>query len=136
MSYVHTFSCRLSDDDRRRLAEQAGRLELKSSEYLRYLIRIPLADKDSASSARCVVIDADAMVAMARELTKWGYHYNQAVHSMNTISLFIKRGRLEADYFSRTIGEINESLREVESGRLELASRLAEMERSVLVGDE
>lgn len=136
MSYIHTFSCRLSDDDRRRLAEQAGRLELKPSEYLRYLIRIPLADKGPSSSARCVVIDADAMANMARELTKWGHHYNQAVHSMNTISLFIQRGRLEADYFARTIDEINESLREVESGRLELASRLAEVERSVLVGDE
>ena len=76
------------------------------------------------------------MANMARELTKWGHHYNQAVHSMNTISLFIQRGRLEADYFARTIDEINESLREVESGRLELASRLAEVERSVLVGDE
>lgn len=136
MSYVHTFSCRLSDDDRRRLAEQSGRLELKPSEYLRYLIRIPLAGKDSDSSTRCVVIDADAMVAMARELTKWGYHYNQAVHSMNTISLFIKRGRLEVDYFTQTIEEINASLHEVERGRRELASRLAEVEQSVLVGDE
>lgn len=136
MSYVHTFSCRLSDDDRRRLAEQAGRLELRPSEYLRYLIRIPLADKDSDSPARCVVIDADAMASMARELTKWGHHYNQAVHSMNTISLFIKRGRLEADYFAQTIDEINASLREVERGRRELSSHLAEVERSVLVGDE
>lgn len=136
MSYIHTFSCRLSDDDRQKLAEQADRLELKPSEYLRYLIRIPLADKSSSSSARCVVIDADAMASMARELTKWGYHYNQAVHSMNTISLFIQRGRLEADYFAQTIDEINASLREVESGRLELATRLDEVERSVLVGDE
>ena len=80
-------------------------------------------------------MDTDALGSMSRELTKWGYHYNQAVHSMNTISMFIRRGRLDTEYFIKTIGEINGSLAKIDSGKNSLVYSLQEIEKSTLVRD-
>lgn len=134
MPYPNLICCRLSDEDRDRLHEQAARFQKTPSEYIRYLIRIPVDAKES-DGTRCVVLDTDALGSMSRELTKWGYHYNQAVHSMNTISMFIRCGRLDTEYFIKTIDEINGSLAKIDSGKNSLVYSLQEIEKSTLVRD-
>lgn len=134
MSYPNLICCRLSDEDRDQLHEQAARFQKTPSEYIRYLIRIPV-DAKNGDGTHCVVLDTEAFGSMSRELTKWGYHYNQAVHSMNTISMFIRRGRLDTGYFIKAIDEINGSLAKINSGKNSLVYSLQEIEKSTLVRD-
>ena len=134
MPYPNLICCRLSDEDRDQLHEQAERFQKTPSEYIRYLIRIPV-DAKEGDGTRCVVLDTDALRSMSRELTKWGYHYNQVVHSMNTISMFIRRGRLDTKYFIKTIDEINGSLAKINSGKNSLVYSLQEIEKSTWVRD-
>ena len=54
---------------------------------------------------------------------------------MNTISMFIRRGRLDTEYFIKTIGEINGSLAKIDSGKNSLVYSLQEIEKSTLVRD-
>lgn len=41
----------------------------------------------------CVVLDKRSIRDISRELTRWGYHYNQAVHAMNSINYYIAHGK-------------------------------------------
>ena len=62
--------------------------------YLRYLIRIPIVcDEATEASVPCVVLDKRSIRDISRELTRWGYHYNQAVHAMNSINYYIALGK-------------------------------------------
>lgn len=131
----YTISCRLNDEDRCRLTDQAAKLNMKPSDYLRYLIRIPVESKNATGGDRFIVIDADTLASLSRELVRWGYHYNQAVHSMNTIALFIKRDRLDLEYFSRTIDEIEQNLESIDAGRAEIAEELARIGSNTFAGD-
>lgn len=77
--FVH---CRLSEADFERFHEHAEELELAPSEYLRYIIRIPV--KTGEGSGKVVALDTKTMPQIYGELVRWGHHYNQAVHALNT----------------------------------------------------
>lgn len=74
---------RMEGGDYDALCERCERAGLSKSEYLRYLVRIPLSTEANAGDEHRILVDRRALWAMSRELTKWGYHYNQAVHAMN-----------------------------------------------------
>lgn len=136
MSYTYTISCRMTRDDRDLLRAHATRLGLSPSDYLRYLVRLPVEAKDVASGGwRCVVLDTCALATLSHELVKWGHHYNQAVHAMNTIALFIRRGRLEYEYFVETIDRIDEGIALLNASADEMARDLAQIMDTTLVGD-
>ena len=124
---------RMEGGDYDALCERCERAGLSKSEYLRYLVRIPLSTEANAGDEHRILVDRRALWAMSRELTKWGYHYNQAVHAMNTIQMFIGRGRLDAEYFAKTIAEIDESLELIEGGRRELAYAVERIGGSVAI---
>ncbi len=92
--YTHTASCRMTEEDRHLLDQNAERLELARSEVIRALLRLPIADQDDLESVnsgdRVVVIDVKTMGRIKRELIRWGRHYNQAVKALNTIAMFVR----------------------------------------------
>ena len=76
---VRTLSFRLAEDDYQKLVKRCCKAELSKSMYLRYLIRIPIVcDEVTEESAPCIVLDKKSIRDISRELTRWGYHYNQA----------------------------------------------------------
>ena len=77
---------RMEGGDYDALCERCERAGLSKSEYLRYLVRIPLSTEANAGDEHRILVDRRALWSMSRELTKWGYHYNQAVHAMNLIN--------------------------------------------------
>lgn len=127
--FVH---CRLSETDFERFHTHAEELELAPSEYLRYMIRIPV-DADGADG-KVVVLDTKAMSQIYGELVRWGYHYNQAVHALNTIALFASRGGSNIDYFVEQLEKANRNLETVQAGEHDVENRLRELERSTLIG--
>lgn len=69
--FVH---CRLSEADFERFHEHAEELELAPSEYLRYMIRIPV--QAGEEGGKVVTLDTKAMSQIYGELVRWGHHYN------------------------------------------------------------
>lgn len=134
MGYTYTISCRMSDEDRIQLLSQAEKLELSPSNYLRYLIRIPVGIKDSEAAKHCVVVDTSTLEDLKSELTKWGYHYNQAVHAMNTIAMFVRRGRVDYQHLDANIRNIESQLIRISAECKELQDRVELIEGSVLIG--
>ena len=87
---------RMEGGDYDALCERCERAGLSKSEYLRYFVRIPLSTEANAGDEHRILVDRRALWAMSRELTKWGYHYNQAVHAMNLINFHARHGHVEA----------------------------------------
>lgn len=136
MSYTRTISCRLSESDYDALLTRSAELGVKPSEYLRYLIRIPLGTKGFSNQEACIVFDRDSFSRILRELTKWGYHYNQAVRSMNTIALFIRRGRLELDHFASAVGLINEKLENIDNAKNDMHAQMIRLEQNIFIAGD
>lgn len=127
-------SCRLSESDYAFLCEHAGELELCQSDYLRYLIRIPVDNDGLAVEGRCVTIDTLTLGRIYAELVRWGRHYNQAVRAMNTIALNMRHGRHDQPFFNELMESANSKLEQTESGRAGIFDELKRLERCTLIG--
>lgn len=97
---------RMEGDDYDALCERCERAGLSKSEYLRYLVRIPLSTEANAGDEHRILVDRRALWVMSRELTKWGYHYNQAVHAMNLINFHARHGHVDRDLVAESIPTI------------------------------
>ena len=86
---------RMEGGDYDALCERCERAGLSKSEYLRYLVRIPLSTEANAGDEHRILVDRRALWAMSRELTKWGYHYNQAVHALNAIAYYLRANDMD-----------------------------------------
>lgn len=125
--FIH---CRLSEEDYERFHANAEALELAPSQYLRYLVRIPVGD---ATRCSVVAIDAKALERARSELVRWGHHYNQAVHALNTIAFYVRRGGGDIAYFTEQMERASGELEAVEGGERELRRELREIQRATLV---
>lgn len=119
-----TMSFRMDEGDFEILQAACEDLELSRSDYLRYLLRIPLAADGIEPPSRCIVLDKKTFNQLSKELTRWGYHYNQAVRALNAIALHIRNGTLEEEWFAETLGKVRYELERVNSGRAELAEKI------------
>lgn len=125
--FVH---CRLSEDDYNRFHANAEAMELAPSQYLRYLVRLPVGD---AVGCSVVAIDAGAMERARAELVRWGHHYNQAAHALNTIAFYVRRGGGDVAYFTEQMERANAELQAVAGGERAIEGELAAIGRSVLI---
>lgn len=126
---THTMSFRLTESDYQRLVERCRESELSQSKYLRYLIRIPVlaeAAKDGAPDA--VVIDRKSMRKISRELTRWGYHYNQAVHAMNSINYYVAHGKATSELLDAKAESIELELMSVNENAERIVYELAKLQ--------
>ena len=133
LRYDNVLTARVSDADFRAVCERADEEGLTRSEYLRYVARMVADDAENAKRGG-VLLDGLSMRRLSRELVRWGHHYNQAVHALNTIALLVRRGsppkppELEA-----MLGRALSALEEVEAGRRVLEAALTEVADSIAV---
>lgn len=131
---THTLSFRLAEDDYQRLAERCRKAELTQSKYLRYLIRTPLVvTEDLKEDVPCVVMDRVALRKISRELTKWGYHYNQAVHAMNSINYYYAHGKADSDILDGKAESIEIELAAVNQNAERIVYAIAELQAKHLI---
>lgn len=134
MNKTRTLSFRLAEDDYQKLVERCRVSELSQSKYLRYLIRIPmLAEAAKGEVPDGIVIDRKTMRKMSRELTRWGYHYNQAVHAMNLINFHARHGRVDRDLVADSVPTIERELADVNAAAREMAAELGRIGADSLV---
>ena len=75
----------------KRLAEKCG---LTLSDLVRALLQLPA--ECAEDGARLVVVDRTTAAKLSREMTRWGHHYNQAVHALNAIAYYLRANDMEA----------------------------------------
>lgn len=131
---THTLSFRLAEDDYQKLAERCSKAKLSQSKYLRYLIRIPIVtDQGHGEDVQCVVLDRKSLRKMSRELTRWGYHYNQAVHAMNSINYYVAHGKASSDILDGKAESIECALMDVNDNAQRIVYELAQLQSKQLV---
>ena len=131
---THTLSFRLAEDDYRELAERCRKAELSQSKYLRYLIRIPIVtDQNHGEDVQCIVLDRKSLRKISRELTRWGYHYNQAVHAMNSINYYVTHGKASSDILDGKAESIEMALIDVNDNAQRIVYELAQLQSKQLV---
>ncbi|WP_288220354.1 plasmid mobilization protein [uncultured Adlercreutzia sp.] len=131
---THTLSFRLAEDDYQKLAERCRKAELSQSKYLRYLIRIPIVtNQEHGEDVQCIVLDQKSLRKMSRELTRWGYHYNQAVHAMNSINYYVAHGKASSNILDGKAESIEMALVDVNDNAQRIVYELAQLQSKQLV---
>lgn len=131
---THTLSFRLAEDDYQRLAARCKAAELTQSKYLRYLIRTPLVTaEEHGEDVPCIVLEKDALRKISRELTRWGYHYNQAVHAMNSINYYCANGKTNSDVLDGKAETIEVELMAVNENAQRIVYEIAALQAKHLI---
>ena len=101
----------------------AGELDMTVSDLVRVLLQLP-ADS-VGTGARLVVVDRTTAAKLSREMTRWGPHYNQAVHALNAIAYYLRANEMDApdvlEELARAERKLEEMRPAVESLRGEVA---------------
>ena len=107
--YPERLYVRLAREDKERAQEVAGAMGLSLSALVRLMVRLAAADPGLAARAASeggpIVLDTATCLRIARELRRWGYHYNQGVHALNSVAFHLRHG-------SRDYGDMAEALRD------------------------
>lgn len=74
---------RMSEDEVTRAKALAKSLGMTLSDLIRTLLQLPASSVGEGGNL--VVIDRVTALKLAREMRRWGHHYNQAVHALNAI---------------------------------------------------
>ncbi len=116
---------RMDDADYDELRGRCERAGLSMSAYMRILVRIPVSTEANAEEEHRILFDRKALWALSRELRKWGYHYNQAVHALNTVKYLVEHGKAGSDLLEGKGGLIESELAQVRDNAGRIAGELA-----------
>jgi hypothetical protein len=87
---------RVTADEKRRLKDVSRSSHMSMSRVTRALIQLPVTTVPEDGDFKTVVIlDSDSMPRIAREMRRWGYHYNQACHALNSLAYYMSRDRVD-----------------------------------------
>lgn len=107
--YPERLYVRLAREGKERAQEVAEAMGLSLSDLVRLMVRLAAADPGLAARAASeggpIVLDTATCLRIARELRRWGYHYNQGVHALNSVAFHLRHG-------SRDYGDMAEALRD------------------------
>lgn len=88
-SYPHRMFVRMSSDGLAQAKALAASLDMSLSELVRLLLQSARPGTPMEPGA-LVVIDRESASHLRREMRRWGYHYNQAVHALNAIAYYLR----------------------------------------------
>ena len=94
---------RVNEDERDRFRAWSEKLGMSQSDLFHALIQLDDLPKTS-EPIRCVVLDNTTTKNLAGELKRWGYHFNQANHALNSIVYLL---RLEEEGEEWAMGQID-----------------------------
>lgn len=131
----HRITFRLADSDYESLAKRCEDAQMSKSEYMRYLVRIPILPEEGVEGClgKYIVIDKRAMWKMSRELTKWGYHYNQAVHALNSINYYLVHGKVKGELIDQKAETVEIELQAVNENAERIVYELAQLQAALFI---
>lgn len=94
MAIERILTCRLDDDDFKKLDEFADALGASRTQAIRYLIRIPKEVRDIQDEDNgVIVLSLSDLSQLIQQTRRHGYHLNQIARALNTLVLLRREGR-------------------------------------------
>lgn len=106
---------RVSEDERERFRAWSERLEMSQSNLFHALIQLDKVD-EASSPIRCVVLDTKTTRSLAGELKRWGYHFNQANHALNSIVYLLRLEEEGEDWAMNQIDNVRFKIENLQKG--------------------
>ena len=108
----------------------AGELDMTVSDLVRVLLQLP-ADS-VGTGARLVVVDRTTAAKLSREMTRWGHHYNQAVHALNAIAYYLRANDMDAPDVLEELARAERKLEEMRPAVDSLRGEVAKLSGEAL----
>ena len=84
---------RMSEDEVARAKALAKSLGMTLSDLIRTLLQLPASSVGEGGNL--VVIDRVTALKLAREMRRWGHHYNPAEHALNAIAYYLRANDMD-----------------------------------------
>ena len=120
------FHIRMTPEERAHIDEIAEKCGLTRSGLIRLLAQLP-ASEIHGSNVRLVVVDAKEISRIHKEMRRFGTNLNQATHALNSISYYLRRGKLR--YIA--LPEIREKLDAVNARQEKLCEEMSRLETAM-----
>lgn len=128
---------RMSQDELERARQLADALGLTLSDLVRILVQAPAEmarpkiprhgelPPGELPPSSLIVVDRNTAVGLRRELRRWGYHYNQAVHALNAIAYYMRLDEADATDALEEPSKVSRKLDSMNAGVEALRSEVA-----------
>ena len=108
---------RVSDAEYDGARDLAASMDLTVSALIRLLLQLLASSiRNVESTDAFVVLDTRAASHLAREMRRWGYHYNQSVHALNSIAYYLRLGEADATDALEALETVRERVHELDGG--------------------
>lgn len=121
---------RMSDREMESAKGLARELGVTVSDLVRILLQLPAGE--ARGGARLVVVDCTTAARLSREMTRWGHHYNQAVHALNAIAYYLRVNEMDAPDVTEELRRAERRLAEMQPGVESLRREVAELSGAAL----
>lgn len=111
----------------KRLARELG---MTVSDLLRVLLQLPAEAVRGGGSL--VVVDRTTAARISREMTRWGHHYNQAVHALNAIAYYLRSNDMDAPEVMEELARAERTLAGMQPGIESLRKEVSALSGSVI----
>lgn len=111
----------------KRLARELG---MTVSDLLRVLLQLPAEAARGGGSL--VVVDRTTAARISREMTRWGHHYNQAVHALNAIAYYLRSNDMDAPEVMEELARAERTLAGMQPGIESLRKEVSALSGSVI----
>lgn len=111
----------------KRLARELG---MTVSDLLRALLQLPAEAVRGGGSL--VVVDRMTAARLSREMTRWGHHYNQAVHALNAIAYYLRANDMDAPEVMEELARAERTLAGMQPGIESLRKEVSALSGSVI----
>ena len=105
---------RMSEGEINRARALVRGLGMTLSDLIRILLQLPASS--IAEGGRLVVVDRVTAVKLAREMRRWGHHYNQAAHALNAIAYYLRANDMDAADVLEELDRASEKLAAMQLG--------------------
>ena len=105
---------RMSEGAIARAKTMASKLDMTLSDLIRCLLQMPADAIDGGMAL--VVIDRTTAAKRAREMRRWGHHYNQAVHALNAIAYYLRANDMDSTEVIEELGRASSRLAAMQPG--------------------
>ena len=124
------FHIRMTPEERAHIDEIAEKCGLTRSDLIRLLAQLP-ASEIHWSNVRLVVVDAKEISRIHKERRRFGTNLNQATHALNSISYYLRHGKLRYEYLDIALPEIREKLDAVNARQEKLCEEMSRLETAM-----
>jgi hypothetical protein len=108
---------RVTSSERANLEAVAERSHMTVSRVTRALIQLPVTTvPENGDLKTVVVLDSESVPRIAREMRRWGYHYNQACHALNSLAYYMVRGKVDYGDCVERLDVIEEKVADMNRG--------------------